>query len=180
MIIDTKKILADSLISLSDEIALEKITVQMIVKNCNAGRQTFYNHFKDKYDLINWIYETRLVETIDSWSMDSSVLDFMNKVFRIFWEHKEFYRKSIKIKGQNSFPDFLVETSRNFYINHITAKYGADKITKELLYAIDMVCYGGTAICVNWIQGGLVENPEYIARQLVDNYPSILKEYMEM
>ena len=35
--------------------SLEKITVSDIVQNCGLNRQTFYYHFQDKYDLVNWI-----------------------------------------------------------------------------------------------------------------------------
>ncbi len=51
----TKKAIAVSLKDLMKKKSLAKITVSDIVKNCNLNRQTFYYHFKDKYDLLHWI-----------------------------------------------------------------------------------------------------------------------------
>jgi len=48
-----KELLAESITELMNEKTLHKITVQMIVENCNLTRQTFYYHFKDKFDLVN-------------------------------------------------------------------------------------------------------------------------------
>jgi len=44
---DTKQIFAESLLELAHIKPIEKITVCDIVKNCGAGRQTFYNHFEN-------------------------------------------------------------------------------------------------------------------------------------
>lgn len=53
---DTKQIFADALVELCKTKPLEKITVQNIVDYCEAGRQTFYNHFKDKEDLVAYVF----------------------------------------------------------------------------------------------------------------------------
>ena len=36
---------------------VDKITVKQIVDQCDVTRPTFYRHFKDKYDLINWYFD---------------------------------------------------------------------------------------------------------------------------
>ena len=49
--------------------SVDKISVTDIVKRAGAGRQTFYNHFKDKNDLLYWIYKRTLIgekETIQN------------------------------------------------------------------------------------------------------------------
>lgn len=43
---------------------LQKISVADIVENCGINRQTFYYHFKDKYDLVNWIYYNEVVAAV--------------------------------------------------------------------------------------------------------------------
>mgnify|MGYP000563771282 CR=1 FL=1 len=60
---DAKTILADSIKELLKERSFLNIGVQDIVKNCDVSRTAFYNHFKDKYDLVSWIYR-RDVEDI--------------------------------------------------------------------------------------------------------------------
>lgn len=50
----TKQMLADALITLSSQKSFSKITVSEIVSYCNINRKTFYYHFTDIYDLLEW------------------------------------------------------------------------------------------------------------------------------
>ena len=52
----TKELIAESLKELFTQKTADKITVKEIARNCGITPATFYNHFRDKYDLIVWIY----------------------------------------------------------------------------------------------------------------------------
>lgn len=52
----TKRALAASLKKLLAEKALDRITVTDLTEDCGVNRQTFYYHFRDIYDLVEWIY----------------------------------------------------------------------------------------------------------------------------
>ena len=46
--------LADAMKQCMAKMPIERITVRQIVELSGTTRQTFYRHFQDKYDLINW------------------------------------------------------------------------------------------------------------------------------
>ena len=50
----TKRALEASLKNLLLKKPLEKITINDITEDCGINRMTFYYHFKDIYDLIEW------------------------------------------------------------------------------------------------------------------------------
>ena len=52
----TKELIARSLVRLAATKSLDKITIQEIAADCGLTKTTFYNHFRDKYDLIVWAY----------------------------------------------------------------------------------------------------------------------------
>ena len=52
----TKQALANSLKSFLQKKTLNKITIKDIVDDCGVNRQTFYYHFQDVYDLVDWIF----------------------------------------------------------------------------------------------------------------------------
>ena len=54
----TKELFAESLKELAVSKNISKITVKEISANCGFTSKTFYNHFQDKYALIEWIYST--------------------------------------------------------------------------------------------------------------------------
>lgn len=54
----TKEILAESFQELARQKPINKITIANITDNCGLTQPTFYRYYKDKYDLIAWIYVT--------------------------------------------------------------------------------------------------------------------------
>ena len=52
----TKRALAASLKTLLETKPLDKITVTDVAEDCGVNRQTFYYHFQDIYDLVEWIF----------------------------------------------------------------------------------------------------------------------------
>ena len=54
--IDIKKILVNGMLELCQTINLETLTIQQLLDHTGVSRQTFYNHFLDKNDLIHYIY----------------------------------------------------------------------------------------------------------------------------
>ena len=60
--IDT--LLAESLKELTIKQPIEKITIKEITDKAGVIRPTFYNHFQDKYELLEWIIRTELLEPV--------------------------------------------------------------------------------------------------------------------
>ena len=52
----TKRNIADAFKKLMKENDFDSITITDITDACDLNRLTFYYHFKDKYDLLNWIF----------------------------------------------------------------------------------------------------------------------------
>ena len=53
----TKEALADALRQMMKVKPIDKITVKDIVEVCGVNRQTFYYHFDDVDDLLEWVFE---------------------------------------------------------------------------------------------------------------------------
>ena len=53
----TRQAMADSLRTLLRERPLSRISVRDITEGCHVNRQTFYYHFNDVYDLMEWVFE---------------------------------------------------------------------------------------------------------------------------
>ena len=62
----TKRALAAAIKDLMKEKPLVKISIADIVERCQMNRQSFYYHFRDKYDLVNWIFYTELITELQS------------------------------------------------------------------------------------------------------------------
>jgi probable dihydroxyacetone kinase regulator len=60
----TKKALADSLKELMSVKPINKIGVREVAERCGLNRQTFYYHFHDIYELLEWTIDHDVVNTI--------------------------------------------------------------------------------------------------------------------
>jgi len=105
----TKQALANALTELMNEIPFEKINVAQICEKCDMNRKSFYYHFKDKYDLVNWIFDE---EFSTAFASENSDWKTMEVFCQLFYQNRTFYRNALKIKGQNSFSNHFCECVR--------------------------------------------------------------------
>ncbi len=102
----TKRALAHSLKSLLAEHPFEKISVSDICDGCDMNRKSFYYHFHDKYELVNWIFNSEFVRTVND-EIRRSPWEFLRAMCDYLYENRTFYRKALRIEGQNSFAEYF-------------------------------------------------------------------------
>lgn len=104
----TKMAMANSLKSLMQKKSFQKISINDICAGCNMNRKSFYYHFKDKYDLLNWIFDTEF----NDFAVRSSRLETWESMLSLcyyLYENRKFYRKALAVDGQNSFRSHLYD-----------------------------------------------------------------------
>lgn len=108
---NTKNILVHALKSLMVQRSFAKISVSDICEYCKMSRKSFYYHFQDKYDLMNWVFYTEFIATLqspdpsDDWQLLLSICNY-------FYQEQSFYRNALSVSGQNSFQDYFIEILR--------------------------------------------------------------------
>ena len=98
----TKRLLAQSLMDLMMTTPLEKISVNDIVDHAGVGRNTFYYHFEDKYDLVNWYFQSGVTQFLVERSAYASWNALLEAVEDYLLENKVFYCNALAYTGQNS------------------------------------------------------------------------------
>ena len=82
--ISTKEAIAEAYLSLASKKNIDKITVKDIVEACSITRQTFYYHFKDIMDVIEWSFQQQmekiLEESIKSRSMEDTFMILLEAI----------------------------------------------------------------------------------------------------
>ncbi|WIV11873.1 TetR/AcrR family transcriptional regulator C-terminal domain-containing protein [Proteiniborus sp. MB09-C3] len=155
----TKQALATSMKELMMECPLSKINIGDIVERCNLSRKSFYYHFKDKYDLVNWIYYTEFASNFQNnsdifgWSLLESICEF-------FYENKAFYRNALEVRGQNSFYDYFGELLSPVIEIHFRSIFG-DSEHKE--FYITFYTNAIRTSITNWLsEGAKILPKEYV------------------
>ena len=80
MPVNVKPLIADAFLKLSKEKNIDKITVKDIVDECGISRQSFYYHFQDILEVIEWSAEQAFQKLLER-SMET---DDAEAVFRDF------------------------------------------------------------------------------------------------
>ena len=64
MPIDMKSVIADTLLTMTQRKGIDKITVKALIEECHISRQTFYYHFQDIMEVIEWAMEQAVQNTL--------------------------------------------------------------------------------------------------------------------
>lgn len=144
----TKKALGASMKELMNTTPFSKISVGDICEKCGMSRKSFYYHFKDKYDLVNWIFYTEFVARVQERDY-SNTWEFMEDICEYFYENRLFYINAFSIEGQNSFADFFAET-----LDPIAYAYLDDQIISDEFHSFYCSFFDDALRCafVRWLK----------------------------
>jgi len=139
----TKKALATSLKDLMVEESFEKITIGDICDNCGLNRKTFYYHFPNKFELMNWIFISEYTKELQKNDAED-LKSFFAVSFRYFYKNRVFYSNALRFEGQNSLLDFLSENLKPLILEYIAESFSerehkaflADIITDLIILSI--------------------------------------------
>ncbi|MCD7981055.1 MAG: TetR/AcrR family transcriptional regulator C-terminal domain-containing protein [Clostridiales bacterium] len=175
--INTKEILADSFRKLTGEMPLESIRVKDITDNCGASRTTFYKHFKDKYDLMNWIFKRDVDVLLNRLPDSKNQYDEMAEIAEYIYRNKEFYSNINHYKAQNSLSDFIVSYASEYLLDKMNKRNPKEKITDDLVFSIKQYVASIAYMLSLWIDGRYQEDPKTFSKKVCDNIPEKLAVY---
>jgi len=169
----TKNALASSMKKLMKEKLFEKISVIDICEGCGMNRKSFYYHFKDKYDLVNWIFYTDFIKTASKRSY-SDGWDLMTALVELFSSDREFYKAALEIKGQNSFRDYFYEATVPIFSMFSNSPQPEDA-TLDVHYFTDVFL----VIMYRWLSEEKDQTPEEFIHRFKQVLVSIGRYIME-
>ena len=144
----TKKLLAESLKDLAKFKTVNKITIKELTKNCGLTPPTFYNHFRDKYDLMAWIYNQKVEASIKNFGRGDSFEDVICKWMEIVLEDENFYTNLLKnAVGQNSFRYTTNDYAINLLAEWIKTRHNLNELSPEIFFLCKIFYAGSFGIC---------------------------------
>lgn len=157
----TKEALATALKKLLEQQPLSKISVKHITDYCNISRNTFYYHFKDKYELINWMFYTDMLENVNSFNDPSKLTESFVKVCKALYAERKFYFACFQYVGQNSLFESLYEIYYELWKINIDMGYsecGFKLSESELSLMAKLKAHALVGIIKDWVDEGMHDN----------------------
>jgi probable dihydroxyacetone kinase regulator len=173
----TKRVLAEAIKELMAHKPLSKISVGDIAQQCGVNRQTFYYHFRDKYDLVNWIYYTETIEYIGILTDKDSWADGLIKLCNYMKDNKRFYINALNTPGQNSFPEYLTQYIHELVAVLFSGPLERGSITKVQHEVIsDYYTFAIVGVISKWAKNGMKEPPEEFVGTIRDlTFPAFIE-----
>ena len=151
-------VLAESLIELSAKKPIDKITIKEITDKAGVIRPTFYNHFQDKYELIEWIIKSELLEPIKPLLNAGMIFEAIVLMLNNISANSVFYKKALKLEGAVTFNQIDMKCVYEMFMNIINEKSTGKKskyrwLTPEVIstYYAQSLCF----ITEGWIAQGM-------------------------
>ena len=173
----TKELILSSLYDLLKERPYEKVTVSAIVKNCGISQRTFYHHFKDKHDLMEWSYLHVLDDYCERNRENMTFSKWLLFSAEAAWEHRFVLQKFLQYSGQNSLRISLQQSMTERCLNMIQDVYG-DQITEELKSVVSFYIGGLITYVEKILSETVIPTPEESILLFHACMPACLKKYL--
>ena len=160
---DVKQLIAASFKELAVLKPIEKITIREITDRAGVIRVTFYNHFQDKYELLEWICREELFNPIRALIWNDMEREALSFLFNGILHNRDFYMHAVHMEGQNSFQDIVRICFREVLTEYLTEKAGNKPRRYEWLTAErvgEIYAQSLAYVLITWIRGGMQEPPE--------------------
>lgn len=163
----TKRALETSLKNLLLKKPLSKITINDITEDCGISRMTFYYHFKDIYDLVEWscLEDAKIAlegkKTYETWQQG------LLRIFEAVQDNKPFIINVYRSVSREHVETYLYKVTYDLLIDVVNEKAEGRAIREEdKQFIADFYKYAFVGVMLNWVKNDMKEDPCRIAERM--------------
>ena len=163
----TKRALEESLKRMLLKKPLNRITIADITEDCGINRMTFYYHFKDIYDLIEWSCVEDAAKalggkkTYDTWQQG-----FL-QIFQAVLDNKPFIQNVYQSVSREQVENYLYTLTRSLLIGVVEElSVGMDVRETEKEFIADFYKFAFVGLMLDWIKDEMKKDPQQIIDRL--------------
>ena len=163
----TKRALVASLKELMAEKPLDKITVTDLTEHCGVNRMTFYYHFKDIYDLVEWACveeATRALagkKTYDTWQQGFlQILEALRK-------DKAFFTSVYRSISREQLENYLYRLTYDLMMGVVEERAAGMTVRPEdKEFIANFYKFAFVGLTLDWIKNDMRQDPAQLVEQL--------------
>ena len=155
----TKEMLAESLMKLLARRTLDKITIQDIVDDCGYNRQTFYYHFHDIYDLIDWIFAAQTQELIEKCRACGSLDVGVEAVIAYMRGNRRLILNILRSVNGEKLLDNLYRSAQSIVLSALENHPGVQELSMNYRELVaEGFKYALAGLLIDWMRAGIPED----------------------
>lgn len=164
----TKRALEQSLKNLLLKKPLTKITISDITEDCGINRMTFYYHFKDIYDLVEWACLEDAKRALDEKKTYDTWQQWLLQIFEAVQENKPFILNVYRCVHREQVEKYLQPLVDQLMLDVIQEESASMVIREEdKQFIAKIYAYIFIGVMLDWIKDDMREAPQEIVARLV-------------
>ncbi len=161
--VPSKKLIEESMVELIQQKPIESISVSHIVQNCGLSRQTFYNHYVDKFDIVDTIYKEAIERVMEQHPSTEPLDLVLYGQLEGIYLNQTFYRNAYCRRSDLT---RFVELNRDLYRRIILPRLKTPPGERET-FMVDFLADACAQRCAVWVSEGMTETPEQMCELLM-------------
>ena len=127
----TKEALEASLKKFLLKKPLDKITINDLTTDCGISRMTFYYHFKDIYDLVEWACLEDAKKALQGKKTYATWQEGISQIFEVVLENKPFILNAYRSISREQIENYLFSLTRALIMGVVEEQSKGFSITEE-------------------------------------------------
>ena len=163
----TKLALEASLKKLLQHKKIDKITINNLTTDCGISRMSFYYHFKDIYDLVEWICEEDGKRILDGKKTYDTWKEGMTQIFEAVMENKSFILNVYSAVSREKIEKYLNKLACSLIANVVEEKSAGTSIDEtDKLFIAEFYKYAFVGVMLDWIARGMKDDHKEIVERM--------------
>ena len=163
----TKRALEQSLKNLLLQKPLSKITISDIADDCGINRMTFYYHFKDIYDLIEWSCEEDARKALEGKKTYDTWQQGLLQIFEAVQENRAFILNVYRSISREQVENYLYKLTYQLLIGVVREQAAGMSVREEDQDFIATVYkYAFVGLMLDWIKNDMKADPALLVDRL--------------
>lgn len=163
----TKRALEESLKRMLLKKPLDKITISDIAEDCGINRMTFYYHFKDIYDLVEWSCVEDAAKALNGKKTYETWQQGFLQIFQAVLENRPFILNVYHSVSREQVETYLYTLTYDLLIGVIEEKAAGRNVSdSDKKFIADFYKFAFVGLMLDWIKNGMKEDPRTIIDRL--------------
>ncbi|NBK97305.1 MAG: TetR family transcriptional regulator [Erysipelotrichia bacterium] len=159
----TKDALKQSFMQLLEEKTLDSIKVKDIVSRCSVNRNTFYYHFHDIYELMDYIFTSEAEQLITLNKVEENWQESFTNICNYLLTHKKMIYHVYFSINREQLEKYLYDVVSDVLLKIIHYEVKDKKISEQTCKILcDFFKYALVGMFLEWIREGMKEKVEDI------------------
>lgn len=157
----TKLALAQSLKELLRKAPLNKITIKNLTDQCGLNRHTFYYHFRDVYELLEWTLEQDAISLLEESISRRSYKQGIRTLLNYIAENRVMCRNVLTSEGNSQFLRFVYNAALKLVGMAVdAAAEGVDVSDGDRRYVVNFYTVAITGLFEQWVVYDMSQTPD--------------------